>query len=251
MSVVTTAMICGSRPGRCRCRPERRSRAASLIQVRRPRDGRAEPADAALGATPATSSVLGRRPLHRRRPATQQADEQRQHHLQHVIGGAGIVDRAAPEAARVHPHLDLVDPQAVALQHQDRLDLRVVVRVVAGEQLDAAAVDHPEAGGRIGDPLPGDRGQDDREDHVAEPPPERDLVAGVAAEAGAVDHVGLGLRRVQGGEHLRQVLRLVLAVAVDLDGDVVALVQRVLVARLHRAADPEVERMAEHRRSRA
>ena len=50
-------------------------------------------------------SGVGRR---RSRP-----DEQRQQHLDHVVGGARVVDRAAPEAARVHPHRDLVDPQAV------------------------------------------------------------------------------------------------------------------------------------------
>ena len=48
--------------------------------------------------------------------------------------------------------------------------------------------------------------------------------------------------RAQVREQLVDVARVVLAVAVDLDGDVVAVLERVLVARLHRAADAEVER---------
>ena len=92
-------------------------------------------------------------------------------------------------------------------------------------------------------------GQDDREDQVAEPAADRHLVAGVAAEAAAVDHVGLLALGPQRLEHLGQVLGLVLAVAVDLDGDVVVVAQRVLVARLDRAADPEVVRVADHDRA--
>ncbi len=122
------------------------------------------------------------------------------------------------------------------------------MRVVAGEQLDPAAIDHPEARGRVGDLLAGDRREDDREDQVAEAAAERHLVAGVTAEAGPVDHVGLLAAGPQRVEHLRQVLGLVLAVAVDLDGDVVAVSERVLVAGLHRAADAEVEGMAEDHR---
>ena len=113
---------------------------------------------------------LGRAAVHRRRPAAQQADEDRQHHLDHVVGGARVVDRALAEAARVHRDVHLVDPQPVVVQHQDRLDLGVVVRVVAGEELDPVAVDHPEAGGRVGDRLTADPAQHDAEDPVAEPP---------------------------------------------------------------------------------
>ena len=64
--------------------------------------------------------------------------------------------------------------------------------------------------------------QHDREDQDADPAADRHLVAGVAAEAGAVDHVGLVAVRVQRSSRSCDVGGLVLAVAVDLDGDVVA-----------------------------
>ena len=41
----------------------------------------------------------------------------------------------APASAR---HLD--EPQAVLVHHQGRLDLRIVVRIVGGEERDAAPV---------------------------------------------------------------------------------------------------------------
>ena len=63
----------------------------------------------------------------------------------------------------------------------------------------------------------------------------------------ADDHVGLaGEERL---EDPAELARVVLAVPVDLDGDVEAVGQRVAEARLHRAADPEVERQSQEQRS--
>ena len=88
--------------------------------------------------------------------------------------------------------------------------------------------------------------REDRREHAdAEPARGRGAVGAVDAleEARAGDHVQLR-RRAQVGEQLGDVARVVLAVAVDLDRDVVAVLERVQVARLDRAADAEVERMA-------
>ena len=223
---------------------------------RQPRDGGAH---RAFGSPPAPETVGARRKrpalgligavVDGDRPPAKQAHEQRQQHLGHVVGAARVVDRAAAEAAGVHPHRHLVDPQPVRVQHQDRLDLGVVVRVVAREQLDPAPVRHPEAGGRIADPLAADRGQDDREDQVADPAAERHLVAGIAAVAAAADHVRLVARGLELGQQIAQVGGLVLAVSVDLGGDVVGVPERVLEAGLHRAADPGVEGMAQDDRA--
>jgi hypothetical protein len=140
--------------------------------------------------------------LRRLRPAAKQADEQGEQHLEHVVGAARIVDRALAEPAGVHLHVHLVDPEPVRVQHQQGLDLGVVVGVVAGEELDRPPVGHPESRGRVGDLLARDRRQHQREDHVAEPAAERDPVAGVAAEAAAVDHVRLLALGLQDGDHL-------------------------------------------------
>jgi hypothetical protein len=51
---------------------------------------------------------------------------------------------------------------------------------------------------------------------------------------------------VQVLDEVTQLARVVLAVAVDLHGDVVVVLERVDVARLHRAADTQVERHAQH-----
>jgi len=131
------------------------------------------------------------------------------------------------------------------MKHQDRLDLGIVVRVIAREELDPAPVGDAKARGRVGDPLPGDRGQHDREDEVADPAADRHAVAGVAAKATPADHVRLVARGVELREEVVDVRRLVLAIAVDLRGDVVAVPQGVLEAGLHRAADADVEGMAD------
>ena len=70
-------------------------------------------------------------------------------------------------------------------------------------------------------------------------------VAALTAETAADDHVRLvrGDRLEQAGE----VARVVLPVAVDLDGDLEAVVARVLVAGLDGAADAEVVRKASRR----
>jgi hypothetical protein len=75
------------------------------------------------------------------------------------------------------------------------------------------------------------------------------VIAGVAAKAASVDQVGLGPARVESRQHLRQELGLVLAVAVHLHRNVVVVSKRVLVARLHRAADAGVEGVLQQRRS--
>ena len=52
-------------------------------------------------------------------------------------------------------------------------------------------------------------------------------------------------------EQDRDVARIVLPVAVDLHGDVIAVLERELIAGLHGAADPEVERVADDPRAAA
>ena len=120
-----------------------------------------------------------------------------------------------------------------------RLDLRVVVRVVGCEQADAEPVHGPEARGRVGDALAHDHRDECREDPDSDPAAEGASVVAVSDEAGADDHVRAPVDdRLQ---QRRDLVRIVLAVAVDLHGEVEAVLERVLVAGLDRAADPEVE----------
>lgn len=137
------------------------------------------------------------------------------------------------------------------MHHQDRLDLGVVVRVVACEQLDRAARAHPEAGGRIGDALARHERDHAREDLDADAARRRaaEALAVGGEEARAGDHVELRVVAQVRQQH-RDLPRVVLAVAVDLDRDAVAVLAGVGVTRLHRPADPEVERVAQHDRAR-
>jgi hypothetical protein len=141
----------------------------------------------------------------------------------------------------------LAGPSApVRVHHQDGLDLRIVVRVVAREQRNRAPVGEPEAGRGIGHPLAHDQRQEPGEDPDASAPRGGRLVAGLLGEAGAEDEV----HRVIRSERIGQALDLrgiVLTIPVHLDGEVVPVVVGVAVARLHCAADAEVERHPQDR----
>ena len=128
--------------------------------------------------------------------------------------------------------------------HDRRLDLRVVVWVVGGEERDALSVHRPEPGRSVRDLLADDGRNHQREQPDPEPARERRLVAAAAREARPDAQVGLaGYDR---RENRRQLRRVVLSVAVDLDRDVVAVLECEAIARLHRAADTEVEGEAKH-----
>jgi hypothetical protein len=149
----------------------------------------------------------------------------------------------------VHRHRHLDHPQPVRVDHQDRLDLGVVVRVVAGEQLDRPAVGEPEAGGGIRDALAGDQRQQPGEDPDPHAAVQRRAVARGLREPRAVHEVD----RVVGAEDVGQRLdlrRVVLTVAVDLHRELVVVLLRVDIAGLHRAADAEVERQPHDHRAR-
>src|SRR5256885_9139792 len=73
--------------------------------------------------------------------AAGQADAKGEQHLDYVVGGLpGAPQRRHPAAALAHVHRGLAHAQAVVVEHEDRLDLGEVVRVVAREDADRAAV---------------------------------------------------------------------------------------------------------------
>ncbi len=133
-------------------------------------------------------------------------------------------------------------------EEHGRLDLGVVARVVAREQRDGGAVERLEPGGGVRDPLPREERDELREPRDPEPPAQRRPVAAVlAVEAGARDDVRLVARERR--EELRQLGRVVLSVAVEAHGEVVALLERVAEPRLDGRADPEVEGKADDDRA--
>ena len=136
------------------------------------------------------------------------------------------------------------------VQHQHRLDLRVVVGVVAREQGDGAAVVGAEARGWVAHALADQAGHEEGEDVDARPPADRRRVPAVVREEARAAHHVHAVVGVHDRQQSADLLRVVLAVAVHLDHVVVAVVERVEEARLHGAADAEVERVAQDARAR-
>ena len=139
--------------------------------------------------------------------------------------------------------------QAMEVNHQNGFDLGVVVRIVAGEQRYAAAVEEPEAGCRIAHPLANEAREDERKDVDAGTSADRRGVRLVARdEARPTDHVE---RRIgpHGAQERLDLLGAVLAVGIDLDRVVVAALECEHESRLDSSADSKVERVAQHHRS--
>src|SRR5690606_1042686 len=145
----------------------------------------------------------------------------------------------------VHADGDLGDPQALPGGEHDRLDgvAEPLDGVVLGEDLEGPGPGDAEAAGGVGEP--GARVErDDAGDEAVHAAAgggglERVASGGVAA---ADDDVGVGC----GGDELGDVLRPVLAVAVELHDRVVALARGELERGAHRGADAEVDRVRQH-----
>ena len=119
-----------------------------------------------------------------------QPDEEGQQHLDHVVDGLAGPDRRHAAVAQEHPHRHLGHLQPVVVDHQHRLDLGVVVRVVAREQRDRAVVVEPEARRRVAHPLAHDPREDEGEDVDAGAAADRRRIAVVLGqEARAAHHV--------------------------------------------------------------
>ena len=114
-----------------------------------------------------------------------QRDEHGQQHLDHVVDRLRGGDRRGAGEPGTHQHRDLAAAQAVCVHQQDRLDLGVVVRVVAREQLDAPAVGHAKARGRVGHALAGDHRHHAREQADADAPGGRGAIAVARGLAGS------------------------------------------------------------------
>ena len=117
---------------------------------------------------------------------------------------------------------------------------------MAGEQRDGARAGGAEARGGVGEAGAGEPAEDAGE-HLHRPlarPPHR--VVADAGEPGSEHEVVVG----ESIDQLRDGRRVVLPVGVDLHHVREALRQRVLEARAHRAAHPEVDRQPQHGRPR-
>jgi hypothetical protein len=128
------------------------------------------------------------------------------------------------------------------VDHEDRLDLWIVMRVVAREHADRAAVVKPEARRRVAHALAHDPRQQEREQVDSGAAADWGGIPVVLAEeARAAHHVyaSLGHCVLQAAD----LVGIVLQVPVDLDEVLIAVLLRIGEASLDRAADAEVERV--------
>ena len=142
--------------------------------------------------------------------------------------------------ALAHHDRDFGHGKAAPGGERDRFRLRIVGRIVRGEELDRAAAGDAKTRGRIGDARTAAQSQE-----PGEIPDSRATDGGRAEAVGTEiartdDEVGFALfdGRARRGEKLR----IVLTVAVDLRRDPVAVLARPEVPRLHRSADAEILR---------
>src|SRR6185369_13080631 len=173
-------------------------------------------------------------------------DHQRQGDLQHVVGGFPSGDGGVPGEPAAHQHRHLHDAQPASGRRDDRFHLGVVVGVVAGEQLDGLLAVAAETGGGVLDGVTGEKLDQAVKDPGAEPAGDPHLVA-AGQGARADDQVGLAPPDQLGD--LEDLVAAVLAVAVELDGEVVAPLAGELEAGLDRAADAQVEGVGNHVRA--
>jgi len=165
-------------------------------------------------------------------------DDQRQGDLQHVVGGFPSGDGGVTREPAAHEDRDLHDAQAAPGRGDDRFHLGVVVGVEAGEELDGPLPVAAETRGRVLDGLTREKPDQAVEDPASQPAGEPHLVA--ARQRAGADHQ-VRLAPFHEIDDLEDLVGPVLAVAVELDGEVVAALAGELEPGLDGAADAEVE----------
>ena len=156
-------------------------------------------------------------------------DEDGEGYLDHVVDALCGVDGRDPALALPHLHGDLLHAQAGTVCHDDGLWLWVVEGVALAEDLEGLAVARAEAGGGVRDVEAGHVADAALQPAYARPPETRGLEAvRLLHKARADDEVGPGLDALQQARHIAYVM---LAVAVHLNVNVVAMGKRVQVLR--------------------
>jgi hypothetical protein len=144
-----------------------------------------------------------------------------------------------PAPALAHAHRELGDFKTGAVQQQNGLRLGIIFGVPMRESVDDFFVGGAEAGGTVGDEQAAEHVEDGFEQPRAEAAHDRLVIMPGLEKARADDEVAIAAGEVI--DEFDDFGRAVLSVAVDLDGDVVAVQCGVAVAGLHRAANAEVE----------
>jgi len=121
------------------------------------------------------------------------------------------------------------------------------VRILLCEKFDRVAVVHAEPGRGIADAASNDDAMRERENGDARAS-RRGRVIGAALDETRADH-HVAVATLEAREQRRDLVRRVLSIAVELDGDVVTVALCVQESRLHRSTDPEIEREVDEQRA--
>jgi hypothetical protein len=148
-------------------------------------------------------------------------------------------DAGLSAAALVHAGGDFFNAEASTLEEEDDFGFGVVFGIPVGEGVDDALVGGAEAAGAVGDVFAGHGADEAAQDPAAEEAGDTLAVLAGFFKAGADDQVGVGVDEVV--DEAKDFGGAVLAVAVNLDGDIVTVAGGVAVAGLHGPADAEVE----------
>jgi len=158
-------------------------------------------------------------------------------------------DRGSARSAGAHWNWHFTEAKAVGMQHQQRLDLGVVMRIGRRKELDRTTIPDPESRGGISDSLMQRVGQSDCEQLDSDPPGDRRLVRAFSTDkSGSADNVRCATRLHRAKQRL-QCDRVMLSVAVDLSHEFVAVVACKKEACLHGAPDAKIERQTDHKRA--
>jgi hypothetical protein len=109
--------------------------------------------------------------------------QQGHRHLQHVKQPARQRDAGHAGPALPHLHVQLAHLEPRAVQQQDHLRLRVILRIPVRERADRPAVRHAEAAGAVGDRQPAQQLDQRAEHRDANPSAKRLAIAPVFEKA--------------------------------------------------------------------
>ena len=184
-----------------------------------------------------------------RRDILERGSHHRHRHLERIIDRFPGGDRTHPGGARAHMdgQLQLAQPRLV--QNHAAFHVRIILGQVGRQHVNRVAVHAAEAGSSVGGAM-----ADEQRHRPAEE------VNAHAARPGDMP-IHIGLQKTRADHHVRlpcaqhiqkypDLISIVLAVAVQPDHIVIALVARKFQPGLHRAADPQVKRVGHHQRAR-
>src|SRR6185295_9974570 len=120
--------------------------------------------------------------------------------MRNVIQRFDRCDGAAPGPTGAHPARDFDEAKALALEHDQRFNLRVLKRKTAREQCECGAIHADETGSGIADGPPENGPQNGSEEMDAHRPHETGLSLSSVDESRSDHH--FALLALQGFEHL-------------------------------------------------